>query len=61
MPCAALATLLIVCLGGIPDTSKTVLVPYRCIKKLGDYRDKAETCAAENGVTWRVVRKRKRK
>jgi hypothetical protein len=60
MPCAALAALLIVCLGGIPDTSKAVPVPYRCVKKLGDYRAKAEACAAENGVTWRIVR-RKRK
>lgn len=61
MPCAVLAALLIACLHGVPDTSKSVPVPYRCIKKLGDYRAKAEACAADNGVTWRIVGKRKRK
>jgi hypothetical protein len=62
LPCAALAALLIACLGYVPDTSKPVSVPYRCLKQLGSYRVKAEACAVENGVTWRITsRWRKRK
>lgn len=59
MPCAVLATLIIACLGTVPDTSKPVPVPYRCVKQLGSQRDKAKACAAENGVTWRIVQRRK--
>lgn len=60
MPCAALAALMVVCLGTVPDTSKPVPVPRHCVKRLGSHVEKAKACAAENGVTWRIVR-RKRK
>jgi hypothetical protein len=61
MPCAALAALMLVCLHGIPDTSKPVPVPRHCVKRLGSHVEKAKACAAENGVTWRIVGKRKKR
>jgi hypothetical protein len=60
MPCMALAAILVTCLGYVPDTSKTVSVPHHCVKQLGSYRAKAQACAAENGVTWRIVRRKSR-
>jgi hypothetical protein len=59
MPCFALATLMVACLGYVPDTSAAVSVPRHCVKRLGSHVVKAKACAAENGVTWRIIGKRK--
>lgn len=56
MPCAALAAIMIVCLGGVPDTSKPIPVPLRCIKQLGSHVGKAKACAANEGIAWHIAR-----
>lgn len=56
MPCTALAAILVVCMEYVPDRSKTVSVPLKCIRqlqKIGQY-DNAKQCAADEGVRWKI-------
>lgn len=57
MTCWAIAQLLAACLhlNQMPARGETVTVTRRCERRISFVRRKAETCAAENGVRWRIV------
>lgn len=61
MSCSFLAAIIVACLGYMPDTAKRVTVPSKCVTNLSPANQvKAKACAAENGVKFRIVWKRKR-
>lgn len=61
--CNIIASLLVACLGYVPDTSKKVPLPQRCVtmlEKIGQ-REKAEDCAVEHSVTYEIIKRKKRR
>lgn len=57
MTCWAIAQLLAACLGlnHMPERGEVVTVTRRCERRLSFVRRKAERCAAEHGIRWRIV------
>lgn len=55
MTCEIIGRIVALCLGYMPAEGQTVDVPRRCERRLSFVRRKAERCAAEHGIRWRIV------